>query len=238
MPDPPRSRLQKILSDHGIASRRESERIILDGRVTVNGALAELGQSAMPGVDAIAVDGVPVAPKTGRIYVMLNKPRGYVTTMSDEKGRKTVSLLVSGLNARVYPVGRLDLDSEGLLLMTNDGEFAHRAMHPSHNIEKTYEVRVRGDAAAAAGKLRGTMTIDKRQVRARSVRIKSGGMGGATLLITVKEGRNRQIRRMCSECGLEVVSLKRVSLGSLGLGGLKTGKWRHLTDEEVAGLMG
>ena len=230
-------RLQKILSSSGITSRREAERFISDGRVTVNGIIAKLGQSAVLGVDVIAVDGAPIAPKSENIYIMLNKPRGYVTTMRDEKGRKTVSLLVNDIGTRLYPVGRLDINSEGLLLMTNDGDFANKVTHPSHSIKKTYEVVAQGDIYSAVSKLSAPMVIDSHTVRADDVKVAQNRFGVPILLITIHEGRNRQVRKMCAECGLRVSSLKRVSIGKLKLGNLKTGKWRHLTETEVASLI-
>ena len=226
-------RLQKILSAHGIASRREAERMIIAGRVTVDGVPATLGQTATPSVDDIAVDGVPLAPRSGSIYIMLNKPRGYVTTMSDEQGRKNVTELVSGIGARVYPIGRLDINSEGLLLLTNDGVFANAVMHPKFGKAKAYHVHVQGDAAAAASKLAQPMEIDSHMVKAASVKLLSSAPDGGLLRIAINEGRNRQVRRMCDKCGLKVLRLKRTAIGDLKLGNLPTGKWRHLTEAEV-----
>ena len=223
-------RIQKILSAHGVASRREAERMIQAGRVTVDGIPARLGQSAQEGSEKIAIDGIPLAPKGSLVYIMLNKPRGYVTTMSDEHGRKTVISLVADAGVRVYPVGRLDINSEGLLLMTNDGQFANTVAHPSNSKQKTYEAHVRGDSAGAALLMRRPMIIDLQRVHAVSVRLKKRTDDGGILSITICEGRNRQIRKMCEQCGLEVRLLKRVSIGSLRLGSLKTGQWRYLTD--------
>ena len=231
-------RIQKILSAHGIASRREAEKMILDGRVTVGGVPAELGQSAEIGIDEIAVDGVPLTANISPVYIMLNKPLGYVTTMSDEHGRKTVVELVSDVGARVYPVGRLDMDSEGLLLMTNDGSFANMVSHPSNNITKTYEVAIKGDTEGAVAMLGRPMKIDSHTVRAVSV-VRSARDGDRDILtITISEGRNRQIRKMCALCGLQVRSLKRVSIGGVELGELQSGRWRYLTREEVWSLIG
>jgi len=167
---------------------------------------------------------------------MLNKPRGFVTTVSDEHGRKTVIDLVAGLGMRVYPVGRLDMNSEGLLLMTNDGQFANTVAHPSYNKTKTYEVQVRGDAQKASVLMRQPMKIDSLEVRAVSVKLSKQAEDGGVLLISISEGRNRQLRRMCRQCGLEVVALKRVSIGSLKLGSLKVGRWRYLTKKELKSL--
>ena len=229
-------RIQKILSAHGVASRRSAERMIMDGRVTVNGAIARLGQSATPGADDIAVDGLPLSPKDGLVYIALNKPSGYLTTMSDDMGRKTVCSLVGGVGARVYPVGRLDMGTEGLLLFTNDGRFANAVMHPSHNVKKTYEAHVKGNAAAAADLMRRPMEIDSHVIRAVSVELSERTQVGGILTVTINEGRNRQIRKMCEQCGLTVRLLRRVSIGPVALGSLRSGQWRHLTEEEVRAL--
>ncbi|SHH50853.1 23S rRNA pseudouridine2605 synthase [Sporobacter termitidis DSM 10068] len=226
-------RLQKILSAHGVASRRESEKLIGDGRVRVNGVTAVLGQSADESTDRIEVDRRPLRTAPDKVYIMLNKPRGYVTTMKDEQGRKNVSELVRGCKARVYPVGRLDLNSEGLLIMTNDGALTNLLTHPSHEKSKTYLVRVRGDAADAAERLSAPMTLDGVQLRPASVRLLREAPDGALLSITIHEGKNRQIRRMCAELGLEVISLKRVGEGGLQLGELRSGCWRYLTEAEI-----
>ena len=230
-------RIQKILSAHGVASRREAERMILAGRVTVGGVTAALGQSAEVGVDEIAVDGVPLAPKEALVYIKLYKPRGYVTTMSDERGRKTVRSLVSDAGVRVYPVGRLDINSEGLLLMTNDGEFANMVMHPSYCKVKTYEVTVDGDASASVARMRRPMEIDGHQVHAASVKMIRRTDGGGVFRIAISEGRNRQIRKMCEQCGLRTLSLKRISIGTVTLGSLKSGQWKHLTEDERQSLV-
>ena len=230
-------RLQKILSAHGVISRRGAEQMIKDRRVSVNGVTAELGQRALAGRDMIEVDGAPLEPRREKIYIMLNKPRGYITTANDERGRKTVMELVADAGAKVYPVGRLDMDSEGLLLLTNDGDFAETVAHPSHNKLKTYEVYVRGKVKEAADLLRSPMMIGSHTVRADSVDIVKGSVSSALLRITIHEGRNRQIRKMCANCRLEVESLRRVAVGSLELGPLDPGKWRHLTNTEVRLLL-
>jgi len=229
-------RLQKILSSYSIASRREAERMILDGRVQVNGITARTGQSAKPGHDQITIDGVPLDTKEDHVYIMLNKPCGYITTRSDEYGRKTVMDLLTGVSKRVYPIGRLDKDSEGLLLFTNDGEFANAVLHPSRNKLKTYEAAVRGDIQKAAEMLRQPVKIDRYTVHASKVGLLKTTADGGALLISVIEGRNRQVRKMCAVCGVKVISLKRISVGCLELGGLETGKWRFLTDNEVKAL--
>ena len=232
----PPERVSKIISACGVSSRREAESLIIAGRVTVRGVPAVLGQKAEQGVDEIAIDGVPLARSGEYVYIMLNKPRGYVTTMSDEHGRNTIVSLVEQLGIRVYPVGRLDMDSEGLLLMTNDGAFANAVAHPSGNLAKTYEARVRGDINAAASRMRLPMDIGPHRVCALSVEVLEQSTGGGTLSVAIAEGRNRQVRKMCALCGLTVVALKRVSIGDLELGELGTGRWRHLTQEEREGL--
>ncbi|MCL2124395.1 MAG: rRNA pseudouridine synthase [Oscillospiraceae bacterium] len=226
-------RLQKILSAHGVASRREAEQMIRNGRVTVGGEVAALGQSARIGIDEIAVDGVLLASKEPHVYIMLNKPRGYITTMSDDKGRKTVADLVANVGVRLFPVGRLDMNSEGLLLMTNDGAFANKVAHPSYNKIKVYEVVVDGDVGNAGRLLGESMDIDGHTVRAASVSFIDGHRAGGTFHIAIYEGRNRQVRKMCALCGLRVRSLKRISIGGLPLGELEPGHWRYLTPEEV-----
>lgn len=225
-----KQRLQKIISGYGIASRRAAETMIMQKRVTVNGIAAKLGDTADPDTDMICVDQKPIAREPERLYIMLNKPRGYVTTMSDEKGRKTVYDLVMGLKERVYPVGRLDMDSEGLLILTNDGAAANRLMHPSSEVQKTYHVWVEGNIDAIA--LSRPMVIDGYPIRPAQVRIINQSDGGGKLEIGIFEGRNRQIRKMCGQCGLKVKRLKRVSEGKLHLGTLETGRWRLLTEDE------
>lgn len=225
-------RLQKLISAAGLASRRAAERMILDGRVTVNGTPASLGQRADPATDVIQVDGKPLPVRGKKVYIMLNKPRGCVTTLSDEHGRPTVAELVRDAGARVYPVGRLDYDSDGLLLLTNDGDFANALPHPSHEIDKTYRAVVAGDVAAALPVLRSSMELDGYVIRPARVEV----AGDNVLEITIHEGRNRQVRRMCAAAGLEVRRLTRVAEGPLRLGGLPQGKWRHLTENEIAAV--
>lgn len=232
-----KERLQKIISARGIASRRAAEKLILDGRVRVNGRVAMLGDKADPDKDKIEVDGIVLGAPAERVYIMLHKPRGYVTTMSDEHGRKTVADLVKDCPYRVYPVGRLDYNSEGLLIMTNDGEVANSLMHPSFEVPKTYLVKVkklRGkDIDASIAALGEEMTIDGYKVKAASVRIEEVEGDKASLYITIREGRNRQVRKMCERVGLAVRRLKRISVGNLFLGDLKSGKWRYLTEDEI-----
>lgn len=225
-------RLQKILSSRGVASRRMAEKMIEDGRVSVNGAVALLGQSADPDQDEILLDGRPLPSGSEYVYILLHKPRGYVTTLSDEKGRKTAAELVADCGTRVYPVGRLDMDSEGLLLFTNDGEFANHLMHPKHEVEKTYLTWVGDFSDEAVAKLKRPITLDGYPLRAPKVRVIRTGL----LEITIHEGRNRQVRRMCEAAGMRVTRLKRVREGKLVLGELPLGKWRYLTPLEVESL--
>lgn len=229
-------RLQKILSARGVASRRKAEEMIEAGRITVNGVLAKLGDGADPEKDEILLDGRPLPSQQAYIYLMLHKPRGYVTTLSDEKGRRDVSQLVANCGVRVYPVGRLDMDSEGLLLMTNDGEFANRFMHPRHEIDKVYAVWVTGYSDSAAELLRRPIELDGYRIKPPQVEVVSAEGDRAKLLVTIHEGRNRQVRRMCAAAGMEVTRLCRVSEGKLQLGDLKPGKWRKLTEKELAEL--
>lgn len=229
-------RLQKLLSSAGICSRRTAERYIEAGRVTVNGVTARLGDKADPTRDAIAVDALPLSTEGERVWLMLYKPVGYVTTLSDEKGRRTAASLVSDCGCRVWPVGRLDMDSEGLLLFTNDGEGTNRLLHPKCQVEKEYHVAVRGDVAAALPVLQGPMELDGRRLAPARVEILAQKAGGGELSVVIHEGRNRQVRRMCALAGLTVTRLKRVREGSLSLGTLKPGAWRRLTGEEVGRL--
>lgn len=231
-----KERLQKILSARGVASRRKAEEWITAGRVWVNGCIAQLGDSADPDMDEILLDGKPLPSEGSHVYIMLNKPRGYVTTLSDEKGRQNVAQLVEDCGVRVYPVGRLDMDSEGLLLLTNDGDFANRLMHPKHEVDKTYEVSVRGYHAAAPALLRRPIELDGYPIREPQVKLLRAEGEKAKLLVTIHEGRNRQVRRMCEAAGMTVTKLRRIREGSLQLGNLPLGKWRNLTEDEVAGL--
>ena len=231
-----KERLQKILSARGLASRRKAEEWIANGRLQVNGCTAQLGDSADPDMDEILLDGKPIPSKEAHVYIMLNKPRGYVTTLSDEKGRQNVAQLVADCGVRVYPVGRLDMDSEGLLLLTNDGEFANRLMHPKHEVNKTYEVTVRGYHDAAQMLLSRPIELDGYPIRKPQVKLVRAEGEKAKLLVTIHEGRNRQVRRMCEAAGMTVTRLRRIQEGSLKLGDLPLGKWRNLTEDEIAGL--
>lgn len=232
-----KERIQKILSARGLASRRTAENWIRAGRVRVNGAVCTLGASADPDADRIEVDGVPLPPPPGKKYLMLNKPRGYVTTLKDEKNRKTAASLVD-CGCRVYPVGRLDYDSEGLLLFTNDGQLADRLMHPRANVGKTYEVMVEGDWRGGEALLARPIVLDGYRIHPPSVRLLRGEGSRAVFEITIREGRNRQIRRMCEAAGLRVLRLRRTQEGTLRLGMLPSGKWRELTKEEIESLNG
>ena len=227
-----KQRLQKILSDRGIASRRRAEELIRGGLVAVNGQIASLGDSADPDTDEITLAGKPIPAARGYIYLMLNKPRGYVTTLSDEKGRPTAASLVADCGQRVYPIGRLDMDSEGLLLFTNDGSFANRAMHPSHEIQKTYQVWVSGFSQEGFQRLQEPVVLDGYRIKPPKLKLLSYQNDRAVLEITIHEGRNRQIRRMCQMAGMQVTRLKRIREGQLELGSLPLGKWRYLTEEE------
>lgn len=231
-----KERLQKILSARGVASRRKAEEMIQAGRVRVNGIAAALGDSADTDADEILVDGQPLPPLSAGVYIMLNKPRGYVTTLSDEKGRKNAAQLVSDCGVRVYPVGRLDMDSEGLLIFTNDGAFANTLMHPKHEVEKTYDVWVAGFAEGAVERLRQPMTLDSYTIKPPKVTLLSCEGDTARLRVTIHEGRNRQVRRMCDAAGMQVTRLKRIREGTLKLGDLPLGKWRYLTAAEVNAL--
>lgn len=231
-----KERLQKILSSRGVASRRAAEQMISEGRVTVNGRTAALGESADVLEDEILLDGTPLPEKQETVYLMLNKPRGYVTTLSDEKGRQNAAELVAGCGLRVYPVGRLDMDSEGLLLFTNDGTFANALMHPKKEVEKVYEVWIRGYHDAVAALLRRPVMLDGYRIKPPKVKLLRVDGDKAKLLITIHEGRNRQIRRMCEDAGCSVTRLRRIAEGSVKLGQLPLGKWRYLTEEEIAGL--
>ncbi len=231
-------RIQKIIADSGVCSRRKAEQLIAEGRVKINGRPVKVGDKCGY-KDLVTIDGerIYVPRKKNFIYLMMNKPRGYVTTVSDELDRRCVMDLLEGVEERVYPVGRLDRNSEGLLLFTNDGEFANSIMHPSRHIAKTYRVTVRPDinddqlVALSEG-----VDIDGRKTLPASVVVKEKQQGRVVILITIKEGRNRQIRKMCEAVGLEVARLRRISIGPLKLGMLKPGTFRELTGEELRAL--
>ncbi len=231
-----KERLQKILSARGIASRRKAEELIQSGCVAVNGEVALLGASADPEVDTICVNGQPLPKQEGYVYLLLHKPRGYVTTLSDEKGRPNAAQLVADCGIRVYPVGRLDMDSEGLLLFTNDGDFANALMHPKHEVKKTYEVWATGYVPGAEVRLSRPIELDGYTIRPPKVRLLRADGKKAKFLVTIHEGRNRQVRRMCEAAGMHCTRLRRIREGSLSLGDLPLGKWRYLTEEEVRDL--
>ena len=229
-------RLQKILSARGVASRRHSEELIRDGRVSVNGIPAALGDQADSEVDRIEIDGRPLPAREDHVYILLNKPRGYVTTLADEKGRPNAAQLVADCGVRVYPVGRLDMDSEGLLLFTNDGDFANRLMHPKQEVKKVYDVLVTGFYPGAETKLRKPIELDGYMIRRPEVKLLRAEGTKARLQVTIHEGRNRQVRRMCEAAGLSVTRLRRIREGTVSRGDLPAGKWRYLTPEEVISL--
>jgi len=229
-------RIQKIIAARGVASRRHAENLIVAGRVTCNGRVCQLGDSADSEKDMICLDGKPLPSKQNYVYIMLNKPRGFVTTMSDERGRRTVADLVSGCPERVYPAGRLDMDSEGLLIMTNDGDFANQLMHPSHQVDKTYRVEVSGFSEDGFLRLKQPITLDGYRLSIPELKLcrrNPASPDKAEFLITIHEGRNRQVRRMCEIAGMQVRRLIRVREGSLKLGQLSKGSWRYLTEQEV-----
>lgn len=235
-------RIHKLLSDNGVASRRKAEKLIEEGRVTVNGHKATLGQDVDVARDIIHIDGERVVfeKHAKRFYIMLNKPRGYVTTLSDELGRRCIAELVSDIPTRVYPIGRLDKDSEGLLLLTNDGDFANLIMHPSHHISKTYRITVRPDISEdqLVALSTGVTLDDGVTTLPAQVQVEAKETGRVVLRMTIFEGKNRQIRRMCEALGLEVARLRRVSVGPIKLGMLQPGKWRELTPVEVGAVRG
>ena len=228
-------RLQKLISAAGVASRRAAEEMILAGRVTVNGTtVTELGSKADPHTDRIALDGTPLEFPASRLYVLLNKPVGCMTTMKDPEGRPVVGDLLKELGERVYPVGRLDYNTEGLLLLTNDGEWANRLMHPRHEVEKEYHVRVRGKVADQQLKrMAEGVELEDGKTAPAVVRLIKGSDRNDWISVTIHEGRNRQVRRMCEAVSLSVVRLKRVRYGTLAIGALKPGEYRLLEAAEV-----
>lgn len=229
-------RLQKLLSEAGVCSRRKAEEYIQDGRVKVNGFTALLGESADPEQDEILLDEKPIAPTDRLIYIMLNKPRGYVTTLSDEAGRKTVADLISDVPQRVYPVGRLDMHSEGLLLLTNDGDMAHRLMHPSHEVYKEYLVKLSPDKEGLLSPevaLSRPIELEGERLLPAKCRLLAKTESGYVMTISIRQGKNRQIRRMCAKCGYTVNALKRVAEGKIRLSDLPVGTWRYLRPEEI-----
>ena len=231
-------RLQKLIASAGLCSRRTAEEWIAAGRVRVNGALASVGDRADPETDTVTVDGILLPETAAPVYLMLNKPRGYVTTLSDEYGRRTAAELVAGCGARVYPVGRLDRDSEGLLLFTNDGDLAQRLLHPRHEVDKVYLVTVRGDIRGAAERLMAITELDGEPIAPAQAEEVSRHEGQALLRVVIHQGKNRQVRRMCARIGLHVARLQRIQEDTLLLGDLPPGKWRYLTDRELQEIKG
>ncbi len=221
-----------------MCSRRKAEELILAGRVRLNGNTAVIGDTADPTEDVIQIDGKVLPKQPKNIYLMLHKPRGYVTTMQDEQGRKTAFDLVADCGQRVYPVGRLDLNSEGLLLFTNDGEFANHLMHPSHEVEKTYLAWVSHFSADKIDKLAQMTLLEGEPISPAKVRLVWAKGEIALIEMTIHEGKNRQVRRMCRQAELTVTRLRRVSEGALTLGELPVGSWRYLTEDEVYALLG
>jgi len=233
-------RLQKFMARCGVASRREAESIILSGRVKVNkNIVSELGTKVDEDNDKVFLDGERIMPQKKLYYIMLNKPKGYVTTVKDEFDRKTVLELVSEIDARLYPVGRLDYESEGLLLLTNDGDFAYKMTHPTQHIPKKYRAVVLGNPDVLdIAKLRNGVLIDGYMTKPAKVEITDERERTSELYITISEGKNRQIRKMCEEIGFPVIKLTRVSIGGVSLGNLPKGKWRHLSEGELNILNG
>ncbi len=234
-------RLQKFLSECGVLSRRAAERAILAGEITVNGQVATLGQQIDARSDKVMYKGKGIKKSRDekKTYVLLHKPKGYVTTLSDEKGRKCVAELVKDTEVRLYPIGRLDMDSEGLLLMTNDGDLTNRLTHPRHQIPKIYQVRVTPRVNRPMLRQLGeVMEIDGYQIQPVETVLLSQAEQSSLLQMTLYEGRNRQIRKMCEQVGLEVLRLKRVAIGNITIEGVKKGTWRYLNYEEVKYLKG
>ena len=233
-----KSRLQKLLAQAGAASRRKAEELILQGRVTVNGRPAKLGDSADPQKDQIALDGQRLRLEGEKLYLALHKPRGFVTTMEDERGRRSVAQLVADVPGRVYPVGRLDKDSEGLLIMTNDGAFANAVAHPKSHVAKTYRVTLRpGVNEEQLVQISTGILIDGKMTAPAKARVLEQQQGRAVVEIVLYEGRNREIRKMCEALGLEVARLKRTAVGPVRLAMLPQGRWRELSKEEVKALL-
>jgi 23S rRNA pseudouridine2605 synthase len=231
-------RLQKYIAECGESSRRKAEEYVVAGRVKVNGEIAHIGQSITPGKDKVTIDDKTVVRPRKKIYIALNKPRGYVTTMDDELGRRCVTELVQGVDARVYPVGRLDMGSEGLLILTDDGVFANALTHPKHHVPKVYRVSVRpGVTGAQLSRIENGIEIEGKVTAPAKAQVISHDAEKAVVEITLYEGRNRQIRRMCEELGLKIARLSRVAVGNLRLGGLRPGQWRELEPKEVSSLL-
>ena len=228
-------RLNRYIAMCGASSRRGADALIAGGHVTVNGAtVTTMGPDVDIDNDIVCLDGKPLKPEAEKVYIILNKPAGYISACRDDRGRRTVLSLVTGVDARLFPVGRLDYDTEGLLLLTNDGDFAYRCTHPAHEVEKEYPAVTAGQLSDEAIKvLREGVMLDGVKTYPAKVEVKKRAQSATHLSITIHEGRNRQVRRMIEDVGSSVRFLKRVSEGSLQLGGLETGQWRHITDEEL-----
>ncbi|MBR6619663.1 MAG: rRNA pseudouridine synthase [Clostridia bacterium] len=237
MPDN-KVRLQKYMADNGIASRRKCEEMIEQGLVKVNGNRARIGDKVDPKRDRVSVNGKKIEAQKKLKYILLHKPRGYITTMQDEQGRKCVAELVSDVGMRIYPVGRLDRESEGMLLMTNDGAFSNAMTHPRRHVPKTYRVTIRPSITdEQINAFHNGIEIDGRMTAPAGLRVIEKTEGRVVCEVILYEGRNRQIRRMFEELGIDVARLKRTAVGSVKLGMLAPGKWRELTEEEVRKLM-
>ncbi|HHY64538.1 MAG TPA: rRNA pseudouridine synthase [Clostridiaceae bacterium] len=227
-------RLQKYIAQCGAASRRRAEEMIKAGRVRVNGKTVTDMGITVSGSDRVEVDGKPIKKEKKLVYIMLNKPAGYVSTVSDPQGRKTVLDLVKGVEERIYPVGRLDYDTTGLLILTNDGDFAYRCTHPGHETRKTYIAEVKGlPSKSALRRLRKGVVLDDMPTHPAEVELVEIRENSAVLKIIIHEGRKRQVRRMCEAVGHPVLDLKRIAIGKLSLGNLQPGEWRYMTQQEV-----
>ena len=229
-------RIQKFFTDCDILSRRAAEQAIKDGKILINGIPAEIGQKISPDTDIVEYDGkvITLPQKSSYTYVMLNKPRGFLSTVTDDRGRRCVTQLVSDVGVRLYPIGRLDMDSEGLLLLTNDGDLTYKLTHPKHEIPKIYHVTVQGAVSPEQLKALGApMNIDGYRILPVKTQTVNVQADKTTLCMTLYEGRNRQIRKMCEQQNLKVLALRRIAIGTLTLDGLPLGKWKHLTKEQV-----
>lgn len=228
-------RLQKVMSEFGVASRRKCEALIAEGRVRVNGRIVtEQGCKVDKEKESIEVDGKVIRSPDALLYILLNKPSGYITSVRDQFARPTVLDLLKGVSVRVFPIGRLDYDTEGLLILTNDGELTYRLTHPKHNIDKTYRALVRGkvDGGDAAAFSRG-LAIEDYVTAPAVLKVVGEAKGNSIVEITIHEGKNRQVRKMCASIGHEVIRLKRIKIGEIGLGGLRAGQWRYLEKKEI-----